>query len=96
MSAGTMTELDLDTFLKELEEYDSAKCESKHTSYSGGEPYKNSECSIDAVARLTYSCGGRPLLWCQSRLDLHLSREAGTLCFNCKNPLDRCWTVRPV
>ena len=93
---STLTALDVDTFLKELEEYDSAKCTSSHLSHSNGRPYRNSECSVDAVARLTYACGASPVLWCQSRYDSHLKTPADNVCHKCKRLLTECWTVLPI
>lgn len=96
MSAGTMTELDLDTFLKELEEYDSAKCESQHKGKRNGQWVKTGECSIDAVARVSSRCDGNSVLWCQNKVDQFHRDSQSVNCNYCKRVLADCWTVRPV
>ena len=87
----TLTRLDVDAFLKELAEYDSAKCESEHLGRLSGVWAPNSPCSIDAVASMTMSCTGVSTLWCQSRLDWYKSVREVAKCHYCRKWQSECW-----
>ena len=93
---STLTELDVDTFLKQLEEYDSAKCTSNHLGSINGVRSQTSPCSIEAVARMTAHCNGATVLWCQSRLDFYRTRKNESMCRACGRMQATCWTVLPV
>lgn len=92
----TLTQLDVDTFIKQLEEYDSAKCTSSHLGSSNGVEFQTSPCSIDAVARMTAACTQMTVLWCQSRLDFYYVRKNNAQCGPCERMQSECWTVLPV
>lgn len=70
---------------------DECKCEAIH--------YDNDqyECTVLAVAKISYSCSSRSPLVCQSIVTEYWEGcEVGDWCDGCGDLISNCWSIRPV